>query len=265
MPLLVLIVLFALLGGVVSALAAGVLVLASARQRTYVLPHLVSFATGALLGAAFLGLIPHAVQSAGPGHVHAVGLAILLGVLLFFVLEKAILWRHCHAADCEAHTPEGLEQSGAHHRQRASGMMILFGDGLHNFLDGILIAAAFLTDVHLGIVTSIAIIAHEVPQEIGDVAILLHSGLAPVRAMLFNIGASLTTVIGAVGAYFWLESVTRAQPYVLAVAGASFIYIAVADLIPGLHQRSDLRGSAAQVLFIALGVSVIFVTHSYLH
>lgn len=260
MPLLVWIILFSLLGGAVSALGAGLLVVSNLSLRRGILPHLVSYATGALLGAAFLGLLPHAIQSVGLDHVHAIGAAVLAGLLGFFVMEKAVLWRHSHGEHSEA-------DDARHdlHRRQAIGVMVLFGDGLHNFLDGILIAAAFLTDFHLGVVTSIAVIAHEVPQEIGDVAVLLHSGMSAARAMLFNIAASLTTILGGIGAYFWLEQVQSAQPYVLAVAAASLIYIAVADLIPGLHRRTDPRTSVLQLVFILFGVCTIFLVHNALH
>ena len=223
--------------------------------RTRLLPHFVSFAIGALLGAAFLALLPHAVE--GVEDFHELGLTVLLGVLVFFLLEKMVLWRHCHAHDCEAH--------GEHDVKQSSGMMVLIGDGLHNFVDGVLIASAFLTDFHLGVVTSLAVAAHEIPQEVGDFAVLLHSGFTRAKAFMFNILASLTTIIGAVLAYYSLENATEILPYVLAIAASSFIYIAVADLIPGLHQRSQASETAQQVLLILLGVFIIYWAHSTLH
>ena len=150
-------------------------------------------------------------------------------------------------------------------RQAATGNLILIGDGIHNMVDGVLIAAAFLTDVHLGVVTSIAVIAHEIPQELGDFAILLHSGYSRQRALVYNVLTGLTTVIGGVVAYFSLSLANQLVPYVLAIAASSFIYIAVADLIPGLHKRPEFGDSMQQIVLIALGVGVISATHAMLH
>jgi len=259
MSTFILIVLFTAGGGAVSAALAGVFLLLPEASRHRLMPHLVSFATGALLGAALAALLPHAMESAGPENMHKVGLALLGGILAFFVLEKFVLWRHCHEDPCEAHAPQD------HHRDRASAIMILWGDGFHNALDGVLIAAAFMTDVHLGIVSAIAVFAHEVPQELGDLAILMHGGYSRMQAMVMNVLVSLTSVIGAVIAYFALSTAMQLLPYAIAVAAASFIYIAVADLIPGLHRRADARTSAEQVLFILLVMAVIYVTHRLAH
>ncbi|MEO1575134.1 MAG: ZIP family metal transporter [Pseudomonadota bacterium] len=253
------IVAFTLFGGVLSVLAASLFLMASASLRRRLVPHLVSFATGTLLGAALLGLLPHAIESAGEHNVHNIGLAVLGGILLFFVLEKLVLWRHCHHDDCEAHAPDD------HQRDAASASMVLLGDGLHNLIDGVLIAAAFLTDIRLGIVTSMAAIAHEIPQEIGEFAVLLNGGMSRRKAMLSNVLISLTTVVGGIVAYFALARAGAALPYVLAVAASSFLYVAVADLIPGLHRRFDARTSVVQVALIALGVVLIYVSHSAAH
>jgi len=257
--LLLWIISFTLLGGLLSALAASLFMFASKSLRLMLVPHLVSFATGALLGAALLGLLPHAIEGAGTENVHQIGLAVLIGILIFFVLEKLVLWRHCHHDECEAHGP-GEEQ-----RDAASASMVLIGDGLHNLLDGVLIGAAFLTDVQLGIVTSMAVIAHEIPQEVGEVAVLLHSGMSRTKALTYNVLISLTTVVGGVGAYFGLADAESALPYVLAVAASSFLYVAVADLIPGLHRKIDAKTSVLQVALIALGVAVIYFSHSAVH
>lgn len=257
MSLLALIMLFTAACGALSALIAGAFLLLPRVRREALVPHLVSFATGALLGAALLALVPHALDS-GAGS-HGIGLALVAGIIVFFALEKMVLWRHCHADACEAHGP--LE----HHRAKASATLILWGDAFHNTLDGVLIAAAFLTDVHLGIVTAIAVFAHEIPQEIGDIAILLNGGMRRRRALLLNVLVSLTSVLGAVVAYYLLEQALGALPYALAVAAASFLYIAVADLIPGLHRRVDARGSFQQVALIALGIALIAITHGLAH
>lgn len=259
MSLISWIILFCLLGGLLSALAAALFLVLQESTRSRLLPHLVSFATGALLGAAFLGLLPHALASVHTTDMHVIPMAVLLGLLGFFLLEKLVLWRHCHADHCEVHTPQ---QNG---RQRSTGTMILIGDGLHNFLDGILIAGAFLTDIHLGIVTSLAVAAHEIPQEVGDFAVLLHSGFSRGRAFFYNVLASLTTVIGGVLAYLALQQLEAALPFVLAIAASSFIYIAVADLIPTLHQRVEGSAALQQVVLIVSGILVIYYTHSTLH
>lgn len=258
--LLVWILLFTLLGGVLSVVAAASLLLLPEMLRHRVLPALVSYAIGALLGAAFLALIPHAIEYPGVEDTHAIGMAILAGLLAFFVLEKMVLWRHCHSDHCEAHAPD-FEQS----REMAAAKLILVGDGIHNLVDGVLIAAAFVTDIHLGIVTSLAIIAHEIPQEVGDFAILLNGGYKRGKALFFNALSSLTTIVGGVVAYLFLRDTQAVVPYVLAIAAASFIYIAVADLIPGLHRRIELSATLLQFALILAGVLTIYFSHSILH
>jgi zinc and cadmium transporter len=267
MPLIAWILIFTTLGGVLSALAASLFLAASESVRTRVLPHLVSFATGALLSAALLGLLPHAIETAGPANTHAVGLTLLIGLLIFFVLEKMVLWRHCHQEVCEGHIPHSHDHADDHHANRAaaSASLILIGDGFHNVLDGVLIAAAFMTDVHLGIVTALAVFTHEIPQEVGDLAILLHGGMSRLRALTLNLLTSLTSVIGGLFAWLALKQVTQILPYAIALAASSFLYIAVADLIPGLHRRVDVNSGVKQFVFIVLGVAVIYVGHSLAH
>jgi zinc and cadmium transporter len=262
---LALIVLLTGLSGLASALAASAFLLTGERRRAAMLPHLVSFATGALLGAAFLGLVPHALEAIGPGGAHRVGLALLLGIMTFFLLEKFVLWRHCHDDPCEAHSPGDPHTPGHAARDRASARLILAGDSFHNVLDGVLVAAAIMTDPSLGIVTALAVAAHEIPQEVGDLAILLHGGYSRRRALALNLLTSLTSVAGGVLAYFALGTAMHLLPYALAFAASSFIYIAVADLIPGLHRRVDVRAGIEQVLFIALGVALVYFAHASLH
>jgi zinc and cadmium transporter len=257
MSTLLLIISFTAACGALSALIAGVFLLLPAARRNALVPHLVSFATGALLGAALLALVPHALES-GAG-AHGVGMALVGGIIAFFALEKMVLWRHCHVDACEAHGPQ------EHHRAKASATLILWGDAFHNTLDGVLIAAAFLTDVHLGIVTAVAVFAHEIPQEVGDLAILLNGGMRRRRALLLNVLVSLTSVLGGATAYFLLDEALGVLPYALAVAAASFLYIAVADLIPGLHRRVDVRGSVQQVALIAAGILLIGLSHEFAH
>jgi zinc and cadmium transporter len=271
------IILATTVSGVLSVLAAGIFLALPARARDGALPHLVSFATGALLGAALLALIPHAVEGAGMENVHEVGIALIAGIALFFILEKFLLWRHCHDDHCiehpvgDAHAREhyGFDHDhGAAHeqaRKKASGALVLVGDALHNVLDGVLIAAAFLTDVHLGIVTALAIMAHEIPQEVGNFAVLLNSGVTRRRALFLNLMTSLTAVLGGVIGFFALEQALRALPFALAVAAASLLYVAVADLIPGLHRRVDPRSSVTQVVLIGLGILLITLAERQAH
>jgi zinc and cadmium transporter len=266
MSLLLWIVAFTALGGALSALAASLFLIVPEHRRARVLPHLVSFATGALLGAALLGLLPHAVQEAGLSSVHTIGLTLLFGILVFFLLEKFVLWRHCHVDVCEGHDEHhGHAHVTDRHRDAASARLVLLGDGFHNILDGVLIAAAFMTNVHLGIVTALAVIIHEIPQEVGDLAILLQGGMSRGRAMLLNLVTSLTSVLGGIVAYFALGAALEILPYALAFAASSFLYIAVADLIPGLHRRVDPGSGAKQLALIVLGIALIYFTHDIMH
>jgi len=248
------ILLFTTLGGVFSVTVAGVFLLLPHGPRGRLLPHLVSFATGTLLGASLLALLPQALEGAGPGGAYGVGLSLVGGIGAFFVLEKLVLWRHSHSGEYADH---GAHHDHHEHREQASAFLVLVGDGIHNALDGVLIGAAFLTDVRLGIVTGIAAMAHEIPQEVGDFAVLLNSGMSRTRALFLNLITSLTSVAGGVLAYFALGSSLAVLPYAVAVAAACFLYVAVADLIPGLHRRVDARASIAQVVLIALGIGVI--------
>lgn len=223
--------------------------------RTAWVPMLVSYAIGALLGAAFLEVIPHAFERVDP---HTAALTILAGIFVFFILEKLVLWRHCHTEDCEAHDPHAhAAPGGATHDHGRSGTLILIGDTVHNFIDGVLIAAAFLESTQLGIITAIAIVAHEIPQEVGDFLILLHSGYSKARALMLNLMSSLASLVGGVLGYFVLQAASGAVPILLGIVAASMIYVAVADLIPGLHRRTELRATVSQVLLISLGVGSI--------
>lgn len=260
MDLLIWIVLFSLVGGSLSVVAAASYLLLGDRHRNRVLPHLVSIATGTLLGAAFVALLPEALATGDPANPHAITLCVLAGLILFFLLEKAVIWRHCHDDQCEGH----ISHSPAD-RKLAAGSLILIGDGIHNFVDGVLIAAAFLADFKLGVITSLATATHEIPQELGDFAILLDSGFSRRKAFMYNLASSLTTVLGAVLAWASLSSLTSVLPYVLAITASSFIYIAVADLIPGLHKHTALRDSLNQVLFIVVGIGLIYGLDTALH
>jgi zinc and cadmium transporter len=229
-------------------LSAGLAAASLALRATWV-PMLVSFAIGALLGAAFLEIIPSAFEQ---GEAHEVGMAILGGVFGFFVLEKLLLWRHCHTENCEVH-----DRHESVHDHGRSGTLIIVGDTVHNFVDGVLIAAAFLQGTELGVVTAVAIIAHEIPQEVGDFLILLHSGYSRLRALAANLLSSAATVLGGVIGYFGLQLFVGLEATLLGIVAASMIYVAVADLIPGLHRRPELRDTASQALLIALGIGAI--------
>jgi zinc and cadmium transporter len=254
------IIIASLAGGLLSVTAAGIVAF---RAHAHWVPILVSYAIGALLGAAFLDIIPEAFEAATSPQ--AMAATLLAGILLFFVLEKLVLWRHCHVEECEAHTPEHDHAHGHAYDHGRSGLMITVGDTFHNFVDGILIAAAFLTNFELGVVTALAIIAHEIPQEVGDFLILLHSGYSKRQAILLNLLASFATLVGGVLAYFALGAMQVLVPYVLGLAAASMIYVAVADLIPGLHKRPELHATAQQVSLIVLGVATVWITRELLH
>jgi zinc and cadmium transporter len=259
MHLLVWIILFTLLGGVLSVVAASIFLFLPESRRVRILPHGVSFAIGALLAASFTGLIPHAFEGAESGRLHALSLTILVGILTFFLLEKLLLWRHSHTGNRDSHRHEDFS------KLHPSGTLILLGDAIHNFVDGVLIGAAFLTDIHLGIVTSLAVAAHEIPQEVGDFAILLHSGYGRTKALVWNILASVTTVFGGMIAYFGLGELDHLLPYLLVFTASSFIYIAVADLLPTLNRKTDFQSSAYQILLIAAGVLMISWSHEFAH
>lgn len=240
MTILSLIIIFSFLGSAGAVGGAALLLVFPERVRKTLVPSLISYATGTLLGAAFLGMIPHAIE-----HTQASSIltTILIGIVLFFLLEKLVIWRHCHDGKCEIHG--------------TAGPLILFGDAFHNFVDGVVIAAAFLISIPLGAATALAVIAHEVPQEIGDFAILLDSGYSRQKALLYNLLSSSTTLPAAVISYFFLKTTQAVIPYILALSAASFIYIAMADLIPELHKRFGVRTSVRQLILFILGIGTI--------
>lgn len=245
------IVLMSFVGGALSVFAAAAAAFTLTAQRV---SGLVSYAIGALLGAVFLEILPHALEHGDHERLTA---TVLFGILAFFVLEKLVLWRHCHGDHCEAH-----DAQPATHDHGRSGLLILIGNTFHNFVDGILIAAAFIENTELGIVTALAIIAHEIPQELGDFLVLIHSGYSRTRAVIFNLVSSLATLLGGLLAYFALSQLQSWLPVLLGLAAASMIYVAVADLIPGLHKRTELSATLQQVLLIGLGVASIWGVRS---
>lgn len=242
------IILIATAAGSLLSLLLAALVALSARPSW--VPVLVSYAIGALLGASLLEVLPEAVKMGGD--IEAVAKALLAGILLFFLLEKLVLWRHCHYDVCEAHG--GGVQSHDHGR---SGLMITVGDTFHNFVDGIIIAGAFLVDFRLGVVTALAIIAHEIPQEIGDFLILLHSGYSRAQALLLNLLTGVATMVGALVGYYALSMLEGWTPVLLGLAAASMLYVALSDLIPGLHKRAEIASTLQQLALIGLGIGSV--------
>jgi zinc and cadmium transporter len=229
-------------GGLGSLLVASGFLLIRDSTRAALVPWLVSYAVGALLGASMLAILPQTFEQLPATHVLG---TLLAGILLFFVLEKLVLWRHCHTHDCEVHD--------------GSVVPVLVGDAFHNFVDGAVIAAAVMTSVPLGISTAVAVAAHEIPQELGDFAILLHSGYSRGRAMLLNVMSAGASAVGAVAAFAAFDVVPKMLPYFLALAAASFLYVAMADLIPGLHRGRTDASSLRQIVLIAAGIATMLV------
>jgi len=231
-----------LLGGFGGLVVASSVLLFPSRVRDRLVPWLVSYAVGALLGVALLELLPQALARLDPRRVLG---TLLLGILSFFVLEKLAIWRHCHTHDCEVH--------------RASGPLVLLGDAAHNFLDGAVIAAAAVTSVPLAVSTAIAVFAHEIPHEIGDFAILLHAGYSRSRALLFNATSAVSGVLGAVLSLIFLDAVPHVEPYFLSFATASFLYVAMSDLIPDLHRGTFDDNPLRQALLVGAGIGTILL------
>ena len=247
-------------GGVLSVLLATV----ALRLKADWVPVMVSYAIGALLGAAFLEILPHAIEHASSPE--ALTGTVLAGIMGFFILEKLVLWRHCHTEHCEAHGAEAFAPPQSHeHDHGRSGLMITVGDTVHNFVDGVAIAAAFLVDFNLGIVTAFAIAAHEVPQELGDFLILRHSGYTNRQAILLNLLSGLAMMAGGLLGYFLLAPLQWLLPYMLAIAASGMIYVAVADLIPGLHKRVELIHTGQQALLIGLGIFTVWAASNMAH
>ena len=214
-----------LVGSLGGVLVASALLVFNDRLRLKIVPWLVSYAVGTLLGVALLVLLPEALAHLSARRVLG---SLLGGIMLFFLLEKLVLWRHCHTHDCEAH---GM-----------AAPMVIIGDAFHNFLDGVVIGTAVRTSIPLGISAALAVATHEIPQELGDFAILLNAGYTRRKALILNLVSGAAAVLGAVLAVFALEWLPQINQYVLSVAAAGFLYVAMADLIPDLHRgRIDAR------------------------
>jgi zinc and cadmium transporter len=227
------------LGGVI---AATTFLLLGDSLREKIVPWAISYAVGTLLGVALLGLLPEALAGLKP--TAALG-TLLAGVLTFFVLEKLVLWRHCHDThECEVHTS-------------SAASLVIVGDALHTFVDGAVIAAAVITSIPLGITTAIAVAAHEIPQEVGDVAILLRAGYSRGRAFTLNLLSGIGGILGAAAMLAATTSLPDVLPYVLAFAAGNFLYVAMADLIPDLHHGGLQGGPLRQLLLIGAGILTI--------
>ena len=206
--------------------------------------YLLYLAGGTLLGSALLGLIPEASETLC---IHDVVMWVLGGTILFFILEKIILWRTCHDENCER-------------QNHAAAPMIIIGDAIHNAIDGVVIAASFLTSVELGIFVTISVLLHEIPQELGDFGILLKSGYSRKKALLYNILSGSSAVVAGIAAYFLLDYVEAIIPYTIAIAAASFLYVALADLIPEMHKETKPKESAIQIILIIIGIAIILLS-----
>ena len=240
MPVLATALGLSLLGSCGGLLVASSLVLFPLSIRGWLVPWLVSYAVGALLGVALLALLPEALGLLAPPPVFG---TLLAGILVFFTLEKLVLLRHCHTDECEVHG--------------ATAPLVFIGDAFHNFIDGAIICTAVLTSVPLGINTAIAVAAHEIPQQVGDVAILLASGYSRGRALMLNVVSGASGLGGAALAYFAVEVIPGIRPFILVMSAASLLYIAMSDLIPDLHRGEVDANALRQVVLIAAGIGTI--------
>ena len=243
---ILLIFLFSVLGSVGAIISASILLLFKEKIQKKLVPCLISFAIGTLLAAALLGMIPKALSQSEPLLITSF---ILGGIILFFFLEKSIVWRHCHDEDCELHS--------------ATGPILIIGDAFHNFLDGVVIAASFLISFPIGITASLSVIAHEIPQEIGDFAILLEGRYSKRKAFLLNLLSSSFTIPAAIISYYLLDVVRSIIPFILAISASSFIYIALSDLTPSLHQKTGIVDIFRQIVLIFAGIGTIVLFLSF--
>lgn len=251
------IVLATLAGGVLSVVIAASLTVSLLGR---IVKSLVSLSAGVLLGTALLHVLPEAFEG-NKADPHELFITLLGGLLFFFLLEKAELYRHQHhheGDDHHHHHGFDAEQAGR------GGWSVLLGDSIHNFCDGIIIAAAFLSDVHLGVVTAAAIVAHEIPQEVGDYIVLLNAGLSRARALAYNAISGMAAVVGGVVGYFIVGPWEALFPYLLVAASSSFIYVSVADLIPQMQRRLPWRDTASQLLWLAAGLAVVVAARALL-
>jgi zinc and cadmium transporter len=241
-PLLAIAVGLSVLGSLGGLIVASSLLLFAESVRKRLVPWLVSYAVGALLGVSLLALIPEALEELRPQQVLG---SLLAGIVVFFVLEKLVLLRHCHTDQCHVHG--------------AAAQLVILGDAFHNFIDGAIISTAVMTSVPLGVNTAMAVAAHEIPQEVGDIAILLSAGFSRSRALILNVVSGAAGIAGAIVGYTAISVVPSIRPFVLAFSSASMLYIAMSDLIPDLHRGTVDRSSLRQVLLIGAGIATVVV------
>jgi zinc and cadmium transporter len=241
MPVLLIAVGLAILGSLGGILLGAVLLLMREQVRGKLVPWLVSYAVGTLLGVALLSILPEVLETLDARHAM---LTLLVGILTFFVLEKLVLWHHCHSTDCDVP-----------HSHGRPGALVLLGHAFHSFVDGVAIGAAVQTAVPLGVSTAIAVALHEVPQQVGDFAILLNSGYRRATALGLSILSAAGAIAGTIVAFSALGQLPGVLPYALSFAAASFLYISMADLIPGLHKGKVDAGAIRQVLLLGAGIA----------
>jgi zinc and cadmium transporter len=239
-PLLATVLGLSLLGSCGGLLVASSLLLFNDTVRRRLVPGLVSYAVGALLGVALLNLLPEALTLVKPAIVFG---TLLAGILTFFILEKLVLIHHCHTDECQVHG--------------ATAALVIIGDAFHNFIDGAIICTAVLSSVPLGINTAFAVSAHDIPLEVGDVAILLAAGYSRRRALILNVVSGMSGIVGAVVAFLTSRIIPSSRPFVLAFSSASLLYIAMSDLIPDLHRGQIDANASRQVLLIGAGIATI--------
>lgn len=246
MPVLAVALSLSVVGSLGGLAIASLLLLLPSSTRSSLIPWLISYAVGTLLGVALLAILPESLKQLDASAVLG---TLLAGILLFFMVEKLVIWRHCHVNDCDAHDGQA----------RSSATLVLVGGAIHNFTDGTIIGAAVLSSIPLGLTTALAVAAHQVPQEVGDFAILLGAGYSRRRALIMNTLAGTTGILGALAIYGTAGWVPQALPYVLAFASGNFLYVAMADLIPGLHRGAIDVGAIRQVVLIAAGIGTVLV------
>ena len=222
-----------------------------------IVTNMVSLSVGTMLGAVFLEILPHALEQSTDSHDTM--FIVLIGLLVFFTLEKLLIWRHCHGDHCETHSHD------TQLKNNKSGSLVLIGDLSHNFIDGILISSAFIYEFELGLVTALAIYAHQIPQEMGNISIFVNKGLKKNKAILLNVIANITMTIGAVITYILIDSAGEILPVLLAFTASNLIYVAISDLIPGLHKRTEIKESSMQIAMILIGVMIVYFFHTFLH
>jgi zinc and cadmium transporter len=205
---------------------------------------LIGFSAGSLIGGAFLHLFPEALEQSKNIDIF---LYVIFGFIFFFILEKYFYWRHCHNGICDTHTFTYLN---------------LIGDGIHNFTDGLAIGTSFVVNIQFGVITSLAIIFHEIPQEIGDFAILIYGGFKKIKALLFNFISAFSCIVGTILGFYLSEKFGNFSPYLLSVTTGGFIYIAACDLIPELHKQPDIKRDILSIISFLSGIFFILLSKS---